>query len=1589
MAIYYFWTGSGNWNVLTNWSTAQNIHTPPATLPNFGDQVAFESGSLLSGLGSSATSSTMTGDFSCSAIVFGTGYTGSLTMSNAVLHINAGNGLTNGVGQVNLTSATTISGSGGRSGFRIYGSSSISSGGGRYTGSLVLAKAPFGDNPAAQGSLSATHSLVNTFNIKGNVYLNDISSDAVTSISPWYINDISGNGSGGIVVDGTVYLIPLSYVTGSSFVKLVGAGGFIVSQSTDTPTNGAYGTYFGLYNNTVNYGLNIDSPGNNVYFISDLTTSSYTARRRNLFFVNTTIQINNGNILIPNSGSTLGISNLAAGSSTVTYIKNSSVTDFVIPRIFPKIGAGTSQTITFNYDQSTPFETNILAVNYTATGQFFINSGSVNTPFVIRGGQVSIVSAGSSYLSGSATLILTGSRGALVQLYAGTGVDPKTYVPIIIDCTHFVLGRWLHTVPEQPSATSGSVGWSNPLKLSGSFFYNGPSLTTGSRVQTWQTTGPSNKGSALVIAPTLTNANTTLSTYPIVFDQVYIAGSSTFNLVTASLLSELSASTLTVSGASTTFIPVGGGFEVGTYNVQTPGTTQSFGTSSTAPTGNTYTYDFNILNNFISSGSQTSPITYRAVPVNAGRSASLNLEVGGAQHVTWSLNRDVDSGRGQAITSSLGSDSAPWTNLVSGVPNSPYLTRQVNWYAFGAAVLNTITVKKFLNTGAESDAYGTVTVGDGPNAGNVVLTSGTTTVSSDSTVRLDVEASPGYIITEYGYYDGLGNFNSEGAVNGPGASIFVDGAFGNRTLVIKFALLVYNIFMKPQVNGSITHNESSTTAVGPTPNVVTVGAGTNNTFTITPNVGYQIQNVILYKYSNPIPRVAQTVTTYVLGPVSTAEILNIDVRWDVVAFFSLIPPPSTGTTSSYAQLALRYCLGSDNKKENWYTTSSYRSQHPNQNITKFDTGISKEATFHNFPSTISYYNPIVEVHSTEWPDLSGNRSISNKIRVDSVFLAGENGNVLYRNNSIQRSITDNQPPDTSRLGVYFSPTNETNQDIAEQFGGLSIDDFIGDPSYLSLESYPGLEELHFGYFKKYGHHWKASGSNADITSSMRPPGPQNYVRLLKHYDASLFKLIKKFIPYRANAQVGLVIEPHLLSRSKIPTKTPIFENLAYTSSIDIPEVYTPGGFVQDGDGEPFRNGPGYVQEAIIDSKRVVGTTAEVLPVQIEDTIDTQIIQPLQLSGNANEYNNGGIDDQPSGYDVGDRLYDEIDFGITSYGRDARVQGSQYIFTTYATSGSGNNVSEPYLITSSRYDYHEPYSPVILDSRRSEIANVTNNIYDRDIFFDRAFDDYTLYGNNATPSTQTLYTSSNAIWENNWTSRFGLQFVSLTTASVLQPSPYNTATYWLINSTVGLRFAALHNAVAGVTIPVTASARIPAFFYDELSPASKDYLYNVSVIVNDISNSTHKLFFGSLNSALTQSVTFTSTETTFNYTTKATGNYLGLQIFTTRNGASPVDNIPSIKSLKVECLNYRASVQDFHLQDSYGMRNARYDGCKLTATDYNVDSTDTVDGGPVIQITVGGGNELLVRPGNKGVFTTQTLLKSGQQQIKKKGGLGSL
>jgi hypothetical protein len=57
-----------------------------------------------------------------------------------------------------------------------------------------------------------------------------------------------------------------------------------------------------------------------------------------------------------------------------------------------------------------------------------------------------------------------------------------------------------------------------------------------------------------------------------------------------------------------------------------------------------------------------------------------------------------------------------------------------------------------------------------------------------------------------------------------------------------------------------------------------------------------------------------------------------------------------------------------------------------------------------------------------------------------------------------------------------------------------------------------------------------------------------------------------------------------------------------------------------------------------------------------------------------------------------------------------------------------------------------------------------------------------------------------------------------------------------------------------------------------------------------------------------------------------------------------------------------SFADVNRETSAGWRNARYIGCKLSATAVNVNSTQTVDGGPVVKVTKVNPNKIVFANG---------------------------
>jgi hypothetical protein len=178
------------------------------------------------------------------------------------------------------------------------------------------------------------------------------------------------------------------------------------------------------------------------------------------------------------------------------------------------------------------------------------------------------------------------------------------------------------------------------------------------------------------------------------------------------------------------------------------------------------------------------------------------------------------------------------------------------------------------------------------------------------------------------------------------------------------------------------------------------------------------------------------------------------------------------------------------------------------------------ASVFGFSSVITYpyqFEAIDRSVVLEIPDVGSTRYSTNKVRFESQELISD---LSSKSRSTRKSF-DQSPTDSNRVGLFFSPTKELNIDIAKSLGGINLDNYIGDPSDRYRSNYKRLDELRHYYFQRY--------DNRDIYA---------YINLIKLYEKSMFEDIKKMLPARVKATTGLLIEPHILERSKIAQKKP-------------------------------------------------------------------------------------------------------------------------------------------------------------------------------------------------------------------------------------------------------------------------------------------------------------------------------------------------------------------------------------------------------------------------------------------------------------------
>lgn len=219
----------------------------------------------------------------------------------------------------------------------------------------------------------------------------------------------------------------------------------------------------------------------------------------------------------------------------------------------------------------------------------------------------------------------------------------------------------------------------------------------------------------------------------------------------------------------------------------------------------------------------------------------------------------------------------------------------------------------------------------------------------------------------------------------------------------------------------------------------------------------------------------------------------------------------------------------------------------------------------------------------EVPDAGSTRYSTNKVRFESQELISD----LSSKSRSTKKAFDQSPTDSNRVGLFFSPTKELNIDIAKSFGGINLDNYIGDPSDKYKSNYKRLDELRNYYFQRF--------DGRDIYA---------YINLIKLYEKSMFEDIKKMLPARVKATTGLLIEPHILERSKIAQKKPT--GVDYQQDVVIHYVDT-----------TILTSENIQKEVTIDSnlsENLIGENNQLDTTITDTTIENIVAENYQLSG---------------------------------------------------------------------------------------------------------------------------------------------------------------------------------------------------------------------------------------------------------------------------------------------------------------------------------------------------------------------------------------
>ena len=163
------------------------------------------------------------------------------------------------------------------------------------------------------------------------------------------------------------------------------------------------------------------------------------------------------------------------------------------------------------------------------------------------------------------------------------------------------------------------------------------------------------------------------------------------------------------------------------------------------------------------------------------------------------------------------------------------------------------------------------------------------------------------------------------------------------------------------------------------------------------------------------------------------------------------------------------------------------------------------------------------------------------------------GSVLNISSSLLSPYTtiqyyqNDQDKTSNDIEVGFSPADSINASITSsglvtsstQPGYFNIMQLIGAPDLQYSSSYIPLVNLANTYF------------NAEYTSKYNV---WDFIRVIKYYNNSVFKMLRDWVPARSSASTGIVIKSHMLERNKYPRHEPTYTILSGSAQIKMVTV---------------------------------------------------------------------------------------------------------------------------------------------------------------------------------------------------------------------------------------------------------------------------------------------------------------------------------------------------------------------------------------------------------------------------------------------------